>query len=176
MFDKLLDWLFSMWEHLWPFFIIKEYEEGVVLRNGKFHRVVLKGLHRKWPFIEEILTQHTVITTLSIPAQSLVTTDNSEIVVESVVKYKIADTKTFLLEVYDTVDAVSDVTQGIIKNVIMSSTWQECRDVSIDKAIEKKVRAELKKFGVYVDAVTLTSISKIRTYRLINQAQSLLPT
>lgn len=172
MFEALLNWLTAIYNDLVPFFIIKEYEEAVLLRFGKFKGVYKKGLHWKIPFFDEIINQHTVITTLSIPAQSLVTTDNHEIVVESIVKYKIADTKIFLLEVYDTVDAISDVTQGIIKNVIMTSTWAECRDTAIDKAIEKKVRVELKKFGVYVEAVTLTSISKIRTYRLINQTQT----
>ena len=164
-----------MWEMIFPIFIIKEYEQGLVLRYGKFNRICDKGkLHWKYPFIEEVITQHTVITTINIPAQSLVTKDNIEIVVKAIVKYKIQDIKTFLLEVYDSIDAITDVTQGIIKNIIMTSTWEECRDVSIDNAIEKKVRSELKKFGVYIDAVTLSTISKIRTYRLINQNEAIL--
>jgi regulator of protease activity HflC (stomatin/prohibitin superfamily) len=170
MLDSLIQWLTSIIEHISPFVIVKEYENGIQLRFGKYLRSLKAGLYIKIPFVDEILTQHVVLTTLSLPAQSLVTSDNKNIVVEAMVKYKITDAQIFLLEVYDSVDAVSDISQGIIKELIMSSTWEQCRDNELDNAITKKVRNELKKFGVYVDKVTLTSISEIRTFRLINHS------
>lgn len=170
MLDSLIQWLTSIIEHLSPFVIVKQYENGIQLRFGKYLRNLEPGLYIKIPFIDEILTQHVVLTTLSLPAQSLVTSDNKNIVVEAMVKYKIIDAQIFLLEVYDSVDAVSDISQGIIKELIMSSTWEQCRDNELDNGITKKVRNELKKFGVYVDKVTLTSISEIRTFRLINHS------
>jgi membrane protease subunit HflK len=135
MLDSLIQWLTSIIEDVSPFFIVKEYEKGIQLRFGKFLRNLEPGMYLKIPFIDEVLTQHVVLTTLSLPAQSLVTSDNKNIVVEAMVKYKIIDTKVFLLEVYDSVDAVSDISQGIIKELIMSSTWEECRDNELDNAI-----------------------------------------
>lgn len=169
MFDKLLDWLLSIWEDLWPLFKIREYEQGIILRNGKYVRVCNKGLHWKWFFIDEVVTQHIVTTTINLPAQSLVTKDNRDIVVKAVVKYKISDVKVFLLEVYDSVDAISDVAQGIVKNVIMSNNWEDCKSDELDNTITKKVRNELKKFGVYIEAVTLTDLASIKSLRLFNQ-------
>lgn len=170
MLDSLIQWLTSIIEHVSPFFIVRQYENGIQLRFGKYLRSLDPGLYIKIPFVDEILTQHVVLTTLSLPAQSLVTSDNKNIVVEAMVKYKITDAQVFLLEVYDSIDAVSDISQGIIKELIMSSTWEQCRDNELDNSITKKVRNELKKFGVYVDKVTLTSISEIKTFRLINQS------
>jgi len=170
MLDSLIQWLTSIIDHISPFFIVRQYENGIQLRFGKYMRSLDPGLYIKIPFIDEILTQHVVLTTLSLPAQSLVTSDNKNIVVEAMVKYKIIDAQIFLLEVYDSIDAVSDISQGIIKELIMSSTWEQCRDNELDNSITKKVRNELKKFGVYVDKVTLTSISEIKTFRLINQS------
>jgi regulator of protease activity HflC (stomatin/prohibitin superfamily) len=170
MLDSLIQWLTSIIDHISPFFIVRQYENGIQLRFGKYMRSLDPGLYIKIPFIDEILTQHVVLTTLSLPAQSLVTSDNKNIVVEAMVKYKITDAQVFLLEVYDSIDAVSDISQGIIKELIMSSTWEQCRDNELDNSITKKVRNELKKFGVYVDKVTLTSISEIKTFRLINQS------
>jgi len=170
MLDSLIQWITSVLGEVVPFFIIKEYEEGIQLRGGRYLRVVRPGFHFKVPFFDEIISQHVVLTTLSLPAQSLVTKDNKNIVVEAMVKYKINDVKVFLLEVYDSTDAIGDVSQGIIKEIIMSSTWEEARDNELDNTITKKVRNELKKFGVYVEKVTLTSIADMRTIRLINQS------
>lgn len=170
MLDSLIQWITSVIGEVVPFFIVKQFEEGIQLRGGKFSRIVYPGFHLKIPFYDEIITQHVVLTTLSLPAQSLVTKDNKNIVVEAMVKYKINNVKTFLLEVYDSTDAIGDVSQGIIKEIIMSSTWEDARGNELDNEITKKVRNELKKFGVYVEKVTLTSIADMRTIRLINQS------
>lgn len=170
MLDSLIQWLTTVIHDFLPFYIVNQWEEGIHLRGGKFLKVVKPGFYYKHSFYDEIIKQHVVLTTLSLPAQSLVTKDNKNIVVEAMVKYKINDVKLFLLEVYDNVDAIGDVTQGIIKEIIMSSTWDEARDNELDNSITKKVRNELKKFGVYVEKITLTSIADMRTIRLINQS------
>ena len=92
--------------------------------------------------------------------------------VSAMFKYRIVDVKTYLLEVFAAVDAISDVTQGIIKNIIMSKSFEECLDNELDNLITKKCRAEIKKFGVEIMQVTLTDIAPIRSYRLINDTFS----
>jgi len=108
------------------------------------------------------------VTTLSLDAQSLYTLDKQNIVVKAVIKYKIGDVKTFLLEVYDAQDALSDMAQSIIKNVIMSMTLEECTDQELDNTLTKKVRVEARKWGVEIQQVTLTDLAPIRSFRFIN--------
>jgi regulator of protease activity HflC (stomatin/prohibitin superfamily) len=168
MFDKLIEIISHWWLQIVPFVIIREYEEAVLLRFGLFNRVMLAGIHFKIPLIDEVLDQHVVVTTLSLDAQSLYTKDKQNIVVKAVIKYKIADVKTFLLEVYDAQDALSDMSQSIIKNVIMSMSMDECTDSELDNTLTKKVRVEARKWGVEVQQVTLTDLAPIRSYRLIN--------
>ena len=168
MFDKLIEIISHWWLQLVPFVIIREYEEAVLLRFGMFNRVMLAGIHFKIPLIDEVLDQHVVVTTLSLDAQSLYTKDKQNIVVKGLIKYKIADVKTFLLEVYDAQDALSDMSQSIIKNVIMSMTMDECTDSELDNTLTKKVRVEARKWGVEVQQVTLTDLAPIRSFRLIN--------
>ncbi len=168
MFDKLIEIISHWWLQLVPFVIIREYEEAVLLRFGMFNRVMLAGIHFKIPLIDEVLDQHVVVTTLSLDAQSLYTKDKQNIVVKAVIKYKIADVKTFLLEVYDAQDALSDMSQSIIKNVIMSMSMDECTDSELDNTLTKKVRVEARKWGVEVQQVTLTDLAPIRSFRLIN--------
>lgn len=168
MFDRLID-LISEWiEKIIPFFIVMEYEEAVVLRFGKFHKVAKPGLHFRIPIVDEFMTNHVVVTTLSLPPQSLYTKDKQNIVVKGVIKYRIADVQTFLLEVYDAQDALSDMTQSIIKNVVMDKSLEECIDTEIDNLLSKKARVEAKKWGVEIQQVTLTDLAPIRSFRLIN--------
>jgi len=168
MFDKLIDVLIEWWGQILPFIIIRDYEEAVLLRFGRFNQVLLPGIHFKVPFFDEVIDQHVVVTTLSLDAQSLYTKDKQNIVVKGVIKYKISDVKIFLLEVFDAQDALSDMSQSIIKNVIMSMTMDECTDSELDNTLTKKVRVEARKWGVDIQQVTLTDLAPIRSFRLIN--------
>ena len=169
MFDKLIDYLIGIIDQVNPIFIIKDYEQAVLLRKGRFKKILEPGVHLKWPFFDMFISQHTMLTTLTLPAQSLVTFDDNNIVIKSVVKFKIVDVKVFCLELFDSVDAISDISQVIIKEVIMNSEWDKCISNDLDNVITKKVRSEIKKYGVFVEHVTLTNIAKIRTIRLINE-------
>lgn len=168
MLDKLFEFLSQWILDLLPMVIVSSYEEGVLLRFGKFKKVLHPGVHLKIPFGDEVIRQHVVVTTLSLPAQSLYTGDKQNFVVKGVVKYRISDVKTFLLEVYDAQDALSDMTLGIIKNIIISLPAEKCIDPELDNILTKKVRAEAKKWGVEIQQVTLTDVAPIRSYRLIN--------
>lgn len=168
MFDRLIDLLTSWFEQLLPFYTVRDYEEAVVLRFGRFHRVAKPGFHWRVPFIDEPINQHVVVTTISLAPQSLYTKDKQNIVVKGVIKYRIADIKTFILEVYDAQDAISDMTQSIIKNIIMDKALDECIDPEIDNTLAKKARVEAKKWGVEIQQVTLTDLAPIRSFRLIN--------
>jgi regulator of protease activity HflC (stomatin/prohibitin superfamily) len=130
--------------------------------------VLKPGIHIKLPFFDEVIDQHVVVTTLSLDAQSLYTKDKQNIVVKGLIKYKIADIQTFILEVYDAQDAISDMTQYIIKNIIMDKTLDECIDTEIDNILTKKARVEARKWGVEIQQVTLTDIAPMRSYRIIN--------
>lgn len=170
MFDRLIDVITEWWAYLMPAIIIPNYEEAVLLRNGKFVKVLGPGFHVKLPIFDEVISQHVVVTTLSLPAQSLYTQDKQNIVVKGVIKYKIADVKIFLLEVFDAQDALADMTQSIIKNIIITTPLEQCLDLELDNLLTKKVRVEAKKWGVDIQQVTLTDIAPIRSYRIINDS------
>ncbi|NBW33817.1 MAG: SPFH domain-containing protein [Cytophagia bacterium] len=168
MFDKLIELLAQWWNFLMPAVIIPDYEEAVLLRAGRFKKVLKPGFHVKLPIVDEVVQQHVVVTTLSLSAQSLYTKDKQNVVVKGVVKYRISDVKVFLLEVFDAQDALADMTQSIIKNIIISLPLEACIDPEIDNTLTKKVRVEAKKWGVDIQQVTLTDIAPIRSFRLIN--------
>lgn len=170
MFDKLIEVITEWWAQLVPGIIIPNYEEAVLLRNGKFIKVLGPGFHVKLPIFDEVISHHVVVTTLSLSAQSLYTQDKQNIVVKGVIKYKISDVKIFLLEVFDAQDALSDMTQSIIKNIIITTPLESCLDLELDNLLTKKVRVEARKWGVEIQQVTLTDIAPIRSYRIISDS------
>jgi len=70
--------------------------------------------------------------------------------------------------VFDAQDALADMTQSIIKNIVISSSLEQCIDPEMDNLLTKKVRVEAKKWGVEIQQVTLTDIAPIRSFRIIN--------
>ena len=103
---------------------------------------------------------------MSIKPQSLTTTDGECIAIEAIVKYKIQNPKKYLLEVEDAVDAINDVTQGVIKDLVMTRTWKEVKEITNDD-IKSLVAPEAKEWGIKISYVTITSLVKARTYKII---------
>lgn len=169
MLDRLIDFLLNVLEDVLPVYFVKQYDNGILLRMGKFVRVVKPGVVYKIPFIDKIETSTVVTTTLSVPTQSVITLDRKNLVVKAVVKYKISDVELFLLNVYDAADAISDITQAIVKEQISSKTFDECIQNDFDNTVTKKLRVEVKKWGIEVDRVTLTDIGQIKSLRLFNE-------
>lgn len=166
MFDRLLDLIIQLWEEIIPFIIILEYQEAVVLRFGKFCKVIKKGVHFKIPFFDNITKQHTTITTIGLPPQSLTTKDGQSIVVRGMIKYKIADVHNYIVLVYDAKDAMVDTTCGIIREIVNDKTWQEIQLGKIDNMISKKVTLAMKDYGIEVHWVTLTDMALMKSLRL----------
>ena len=54
MFDKLITIIQQFIHELIPVFIIDQWDEGVVLRVGKFLKIVRPGIYFKIPFIDSL--------------------------------------------------------------------------------------------------------------------------
>lgn len=169
MFDRLLELFTQLFNEAKFWYVVKDYEEGILLRRGKYHKNVLSGLHGKLPFLDEPLKDIVVYQTITLASQSLITKDGKEVVVKGMIKFKISDIKLFLLTVTDAKDAVSDVTQGVIAEAITSKTWDECRDLDINNIITKKSRIQNKRFGIDTDSVVLTDKISAKSIRLFNE-------
>lgn len=172
MLDKLIDFIITFIKDLLPFFIIRQWEQGVILRWGKFRKVVNPGLIWKIPFADSLYETIIITRTVSVPTQSLTTKDGKQIVVKSVVKFNIDDVKAFTLEVSDSKDAILDTAQAIIKEQVIERTWDECRDAKMDGRIAGKLQIAVKKWGISIEKVTLSSIGLIRSIRLFNETET----
>lgn len=169
MLDKLIDFLIEIIEKIIPVFIIKEYQQGVFFRLGKYKKDCYPGLHWKIPFLDDIEAHPVATTTLTLPAQSIVTKDGVAVVMKTTIKYKVSNIKIYGIEVGDAIDALSDMTCGINYNTVHNRTYQETCEQDIEKIITKEAKKEAKQWGIDVFKVTISDYSKINSLRLFNE-------
>lgn len=172
MFDRLVDFILQFLEQVLPFKVVTQTDKGIRLRFGKFKGILEPGFHWKISFVDEILSHSVLWTTYSTPAQSLTTKDEKDVVIKMIIKYRVVDIKTFLLEVWDAIDAISDMTQGIGFDIVKGRTWEELQHDDLKNHISRKARLEAKRWGIEIETVTLSDLAKIRSIRLLNDSGS----
>lgn len=167
--DKLVEFILSILDKVLPIYILHPYERGIQYWCGKYSRTVGPGLWWKVPFLHSYDKDVVVTTTLTIPAQSLTTKDGEQIVIKSMVRYSIFDITLFLLNVTDRTDAISDTAQSILKEQITQRYWEACNDNQIDNLITRKLRLDVKHWGIEVEKFTVTDVGLIQSIRLFNE-------
>jgi len=168
MLEKLIDFILEIIEQLIPLKILKDYQQGVLFRFGRFHKIVNPGVQFKIPFFDDIEVYPVVFTTITLPPQSIVTKDGINVVIRGQIKYKISNIRIFAVDVYDAIDALSDMTGGVIYEIIRTKTWQESYTSDLSSIITKLAKVESKKWGIHVEKVTITDYSKTPSLRLFN--------
>lgn len=168
MIDRLIGLLERFFEEIKFWEIIYDYEMGVIFRFGKVKRVINPGFHWKLPgFIDSVQKDVVVTQTLTIPAQTIITKDLKEITVKTVVKYTISDIEAFFTKVYDRIDAISDTTMIIVKELVTLKDKDECHN--IDNDLSKKLRVAVKRWGIEVESASLTDVTQTKSFRLFNE-------
>lgn len=168
MFEQFGAWLADRWNDIWPIVVIPCYEEGVRLRLGK-HVETLEGGRAYWkiPFVDDILTENILMTTISLPYQKAETKDRVELVVATVLKYRIDDITKYLLEVNEPEDVLMDMPAGIIREEIEKV---DRKDVTgQDAEVKRRIRAEAKKSGIFIMEVTYTTRAQLNTMVLMHE-------
>lgn len=160
------------------FALVRQYEGGVVLRLGKFHRMAHPGFCWIWPLmIEEVITTSVVVETMIVGPQSLKTKDGQLVVISTVITFEITDPKIFLLEIQGASRVIEDSTYGVVSEWVSLHTWEELLDPDLGGKLSRAVRALAKKYGVNIIRVQIADFTKSRSLRLMQSVtQSYAPT
>jgi regulator of protease activity HflC (stomatin/prohibitin superfamily) len=140
--------------------INKEWEEAIVLRFGKFQRLVGPGFFFKWPLIESFLKQDKRIITLDIARQEVMTKDNISVSVDAVVFMKVVDTKDSLVNIQNVWNSVTKYAQTTMRDAVGDIELDELlarRDEIADR-IASIVERETRDWGVDIISVNLQNV------------------
>jgi regulator of protease activity HflC (stomatin/prohibitin superfamily) len=170
MFDRIFDFIADAWEWLIPWVIIDQYEQGVVLRLGKFKRAVNPGLRFIWPFgIEDVKYETVVRQTAYLDPQSITTQDGKSVTVAAIVIFTISDIRKFLLDIDEGETDMCNMVYGIISDAIESTNWKDVVSVEFNGKVLENAQKDCNDYcGVNVIAVKWSDKATARNLRLWN--------
>ena len=140
--------------------INKEWEEAIVLRFGKFQRLVGPGFFFKWPLAESFLKQDKRIVTLDVSRQEVMTKDNISVSIDAVVFMKVVNTKDSLVNIQNVWNSVMKYAQTTMRDVVGNVELDELlsRREEIANKIEEIVERETQEWGVDIISVNLQNV------------------
>ncbi len=140
--------------------INKEWEEAIILRLGKFQRLVGPGFFFKWPYVETFLKQDKRIINLDISRQEVMTKDNISVTVDAVVFVKVVNTKDSLVNIRNIWDSVMKYAQTTMRDVVGDVELDEllARRDEVAEKIAKIVERETTDWGVDIISVKLQTV------------------
>lgn len=166
----LLIWLGS------GFFIVQEGHQAVVMTFGKYSRTVDAGIQYRWPFpfqahetVAVTQTQSTevgrnsVVQATGLRDSSMITQDENIVDIRFTVLWRLKDSKDFLFENKNPVEAVMQAAETAVREIVgrstMDSVLYEQRDaIAVD--LVKSIQAQLDRLraGILVTNVNVQSV------------------
>lgn len=140
--------------------IINQYERGVVLRLGKFLRVLDPGFRIIIPYIDKMIKVDIRTNPMDIPKQEVITRDNVTVNVDAIVYARVIDAKKAVLETTNFTYATSTFAQTALRDITGNFELDEIlskRD-EISAQIREIVDAQTDKWGIDIENVKLQNI------------------
>ena len=140
--------------------VVNQYERGIVLRLGKYHRTMSPGLNVVFPLTDTVRKVDIRTTPMDIPKQEVITKDNVTVNVDAVVYFRVIAAEKAVLETTNYAYATSTFAQTALRDVTGNFDLDELlskRD-EISKKIKEIVDAQTDKWGVDIENVKLQNI------------------
>ncbi len=139
----------------------KQWEKGVVLRLGKFHRLAGPGLFFVIPVIDSVTTwidQRVSVT--SFTAEQTLTKDTVPVDVDAVLFWKVWDAEKAALEVKEYKSAVSWAAQTTLRDIIGRTLLSEmlADREHIDQELRKVIDTKTEPWGISVQSVEIRDV------------------
>ncbi len=171
-----MDFMRSFWDIIWEVLswfqictFIDPWEEGIVVRRGKFSRVIKPGIAWHLPFeIDEINVINIKPAVMELDEQVLTTRDGKKIILSAVLMWSIFDVKKVFLDVEDASDTLADIGVGFIHDLVEESDWDRIRTPRFRDDLKKVIQRTARKFGIKVSTVKFKDLAETRVFRLIN--------
>lgn len=176
MFAKLVDTLLQFIGSFRFIRIIHQWEVGVVLRLGVYHRTLQPGWHLILPFsLEEVAVEWSIPTVKVLPAQSLTTLDGRSVLVTPVITWSCADAYKLTVTVGGNESALLDSACGVVSRHVTSLPWLDLSSDASMASLTSAIRRRAGRWGIKVHEVQFSDVSLSRTYRVVGPPHVVAP-
>ena len=141
--------------------IVQEYDRGVVFRLGRYTSVRGPGLIIILPILERMIKVTLRTITMAIPSQKIITKDNVSIDIAAVAYYHIVDAQKSVISIENVYDAVNQISQTTVRNVIGQFTLDQLlsKTADINLQIKNVIDSHTEPWGAQVTAVEIKDIT-----------------
>jgi len=140
--------------------IIQQYERGLILRVGRFKRVVDPGLKLLIPFIDSLIKVDMREQVINVQPQKVITKDNVSVIVDAVIFFKVVDPARSQFEVENFAYACTTLAQTNLRNLVGDKTLDQtltARDF-INTSLREVLDQATDTWGVKVTRVEVQKI------------------
>jgi len=140
--------------------IINEYEQGVVLRLGRYVGMRTAGLQWIIPFVDRMIIIDMRITAEQVPPQDVITRDNVSVKVNAVIYFRVVQADRAFLQVTDFLFATSQFAQTTLRSVLGQVDMDDLlsqRD-KINLRLQEIIDRHTEPWGVKVTAVEVKQV------------------
>lgn len=139
---------------------VNQYERGVKLTLGKFSGVVNPGWRIVIPIFQSMKKVDIRVKAVDVPDQEAITRDNVSCRINAVIYYKVADAGKAILEVENFWNAISQLAQTTMRNIVGELTLDELlsqRDQASNR-IKEIIEENARSWGLEILNVELKDI------------------
>ena len=141
--------------------VVQEYDRGVIFFLGRCTGVRGPGLILLIPIFERMAKVTLRTITMDIPSQKIITKDNVSIDIAAVAYYHVVDPKKSIIAVENVYEAVNQISQTTVRNVIGQFTLDQLlsKTADINLQIKNVIDSHTEPWGVQVTAVEIKDIT-----------------
>lgn len=148
MFDKLIDVIITVWKDLRFIIFVKEYEKAVMLRGGRYKKILEPGIRWKVPFLDDIFEDTVKVDTMIISDVNITTLDGKTVTIGCQFEYTIEDIYKAVIETSGWRTNLHDICQGILSDVLEDINWDDIRKKTTKNAISKRIEKKALEMGI----------------------------
>ena len=158
--------LMVLWTVMDSFHIISAREKGVVLRFGKFDRILMPGLNYTWPRPIEVVTRVDVTQVRSTSEKvRMLTKDENLIDIDFAVQYTVDDPLQFAYAIDDPERTLTQVSEAAIRQIVGSRTLDDVLvgsrgEIANDaRKVMESILRDRYKAGILISSVNMQDAS-----------------
>ena len=147
-------------------FIIKEWENGLQLRNGRIVRSLKRGLYFKVPFLDNVYSRSKRLQDLVTSQVNFTTKDDKQITSSTATFFKITNIENYYNGFAEPYSIIDNIIKNESNKYFLSIDYKDFDQSKYEEKVFKRLQ-EITNKGIEFDSFKLTTFSNARTYRFI---------
>lgn len=174
MFNRLIDLLIDFIGLFQCWVYVDEFEKGVVLRAGRFHRTIDPGMRWIIPLdVEKVLVDNSMPEPMYLDLQSLETADGYTCNIQIGLIWRIIDIELFTIRNENTEDMVGLLCSGVVSRSVTATKWTGIRDPGYADTLKAGMNRKVRKRGAEIDEIIVQDFANGRADRLWHEGITL---